>query len=181
MKESVYLIGCRAVGKSSVGAALARGIGYTFLDTDDLIVEKTGASVQCIVAEEGWPGFRKFEKQVLAELTGRKQLVVATGGGAILHREIWPELKNEAKVIWLTADIETLCRRLEKDHGPDSQRPSLTGKGICQELKDVLLERTPYYRETADYIVDSGELTPAMAVTAIKNYLEQNRPVEEKE
>ena len=168
MEESVYLIGCRAVGKSSIGIALARRLGYEFLDSDVQVVEKTGASIAIIVAEEGWDGFRKYEQQVLSELLGRKRTVVATGGGAVLHREIWSRLKQEGRVVWLTADTDILCKRLLKDARSESQRPSLTGKDICQELRDVLVERRPYYQETADCTVDCSTLTLAEAVNSVE-------------
>lgn len=167
MTKCVYLVGCRAVGKSSIGVALARRLGFGFLDTDAMVVEKTGASVAIIVSEEGWAGFRKYEKQVLSELIGQERMVVATGGGAILHREIWQELKREGQVVWLTADIDVLCKRLERDRYTLSQRPSLTGKDICHELSDILKERSPHYLETADCIVDSGKLTIVEAVDSI--------------
>ena len=168
MKNCVYLIGCRAVGKSSIGAELARRLGYDFLDTDTLIVEKGKVSVATIVAEEGWQGFRKREKEVLLQLKGRNRCVVATGGGAILHRRIWQELKREGEVVWLTADLATLCERLRMDSSSAALRPSLTGKDTCRELAEVLATRTPLYRETADFIVDTGKLTVVDVVRVIE-------------
>ena len=168
MKECIYLIGCRAVGKSCVGAELARRLGYDFLDTDTMIVKKTGVSVASMVAEKGWQGFRKVESEVLSELGGRRSCVIATGGGAILHRELWGELKKQGLVVWLQADQEILCDRLRRDQNSETLRPSLTGKDICQELSDVLRERKPLYLETADLAVDTGKLTVAEAVHAIE-------------
>jgi len=168
MKDCVYLIGCRAVGKSSIGMELAKRLGYEFLDTDTLIVGKKKASVATIVAEEGWQGFRKVENEVLSELRDRNHCVVATGGGAILHRDIWLELKKQGQVIWLTADLEILCERLRLDLYSETLRPSLTGKDICQELGDILIERKPLYRETADIVVDTGKMTVTEAVHFIE-------------
>ena len=167
MKNCVYLIGCRAVGKSSIGVELAKRLGYDFLDTDTLIVEKSKTSVATIVAEEGWQGFRKLEKEVLLQLKGYNHCVVATGGGAILHRSTWQHLKGQGEVVWLTADPEILCERLRMDNSSAALRPSLTGKDTCQELAEVLATRTPLYRETADFIVDTGKLTVGEAVRAI--------------
>lgn len=168
MKESVYLIGGRAVGKSSIGVKLARKLGYRFLDTDTLITDACGCSVADIVDREGWQAFRACEKQALLQLITEKSCVVATGGGAILHRELWLELKKQGKVVWLKADSAILCERIAGDHHSAVQRPSLTGKDICQELEDVLEERNPLYRETADYIIDSGKMTIDEAVQAIE-------------
>ena len=167
MKESVYLIGGRAVGKSSIGVKLAKKLGYKFLDTDTLITDECGCSVAEIVSNEGWQAFRDYEKRVLLQLILKKSCVVATGGGAILHRRLWQELKKQAEVVWLKADPATLCARIAGDHHSAVQRPSLTGKDIYQELEYVLAERNPLYLETADYIIDTAKLTIDEAVQAI--------------
>ena len=171
MKESVYLIGCRAVGKSSIGKELARGLAWKFLDTDSLITDKFGQTVAEIVAADGWPKFREAEQEVLQELQNEKKCVVATGGGAILHTEVWPELKKQGNVIWLTADLATLCARIRGDVQSASLRPSLTGKDIYQELEDVLIERSPLYEAFADCIIDTGVLNMEQAVLEITNYV----------
>ena len=167
MKESVYLIGGRAVGKSSIGVKLAKKLGYEFLDTDTLITDECGCSVAEIVSREGWEAFREYEKRTLRQLILKKSCVVATGGGAILHRELWRDLKKKAKVVWLTADPTILCTRIAGDQYSAVQRPSLTGRDICQELEDVLSERNPLYRETADCIIDTAKMTIDEAVQAI--------------
>ncbi|MBU0946836.1 MAG: shikimate kinase AroL [Proteobacteria bacterium] len=174
MNNCVYLIGCRAVGKSSIGLELAKRIGYDFLDTDTLIVAKKKSSVATIVKEEGWQGFRKLENEVLSELRFRQHCVVATGGGAILHRKIWQELKKLGQVVWLTAELAILCDRLRMDRNSESLRPSLTGKDICQELAEVLVKRNPLYRELADIVVDTGLLTVAEAVHCIEKQIRES-------
>jgi shikimate kinase len=171
MKNCVYLIGCRAVGKSSIGVELAKRIGYDFLDTDALIVAKKNSTVATIVAEDGWQGFRKLESEVLSELSGRQHCVVATGGGAILHPEIWQELKKQGQVVWLHADHAILCDRLRMDRNSEALRPSLTGKDICQELGEVLAKRNPLYSELADIVVDTGILTVVEAVHCIERQI----------
>jgi shikimate kinase len=167
MKESVYLIGGRAVGKSSIGVKLAQRLGYEFLDTDTLITDECGCSVAEIVSREGWQAFRDYEKRALRKLITQEYCVVATGGGAILHRDLWLELKKQGTVVWLKADPAILCERIAGDQFSAVQRPSLTGKDICQEMEDVLKERTPLYRETADCIIDSGKITIDEAVQEI--------------
>ena len=171
MKESVYLIGCRAVGKSSIGKALANKLSYVYLDTDTMITDSQGKNVAEIVAADGWSHFRENEKEVLRQLVDRDHCVVATGGGAILHTELWPPLKKQGTVIWLTASLETLCKRIQADTQTDTLRPSLTGGDICQELEVVLNERSPLYETAADFIVDTGILDVGGAVTEIENYL----------
>jgi len=167
MKENVYLIGGRAVGKSSVGVKLAESMGYQFFDTDTMIVDASGSSIATIVSRGGWQSFREYEKQVLQSLLSQEASVVATGGGAILHREQWSELKQHGKVFWLMADYALLCKRIKGDCSSAAQRPSITGKDVCQELDVVLEERNPLYRETADYIIDSGKMTIDEVVESI--------------
>lgn len=168
MKKSVYLIGGRAVGKSSIGLELALGLGCEFLDTDSLITRQCGRSVADIVTHQGWDAFREHERQVLQGLVGREGCVVATGGGAILHREIWPQLKKRGKVVWLTADFEICRARISGDCQSTGLRPSLTGKDICQELQEIMRERDPLYREMADCKIDSGAMMVSEVVQAIR-------------
>jgi shikimate kinase len=85
--------------------------------------------------------------------------VVATGGGAILHQHLWPGLKESGFVVWLTADLDVLCQRILADHASATLRPSLTGKGVCEEIREVLAVRDPLYRKVADIIVDTGRLS----------------------
>jgi shikimate kinase len=95
--------------------------------------------------------------------------VIATGGGAILHRHLWPELKEHGHVVWLTADPDIICQRIGTDSATDTQRPSLTGKDVCAEVREILAVREPMYRETADIIVDTGRLSVPEILEKITN------------
>ncbi len=172
MKENVYLIGCRAVGKSSIGKILAQRLAYVYLDTDTMITENHGQSVAEIVEEGGWQQFREYEKEVLQELQSWHQCVVATGGGAIVHSEVWPQLKKQGSVIWLTAGLDVLFSRIRSDQQTDALRPSLTGKDVCQELEDILAERSSLYKAAADYTIDTGVMDIASAVSEIEDFLQ---------
>ena len=174
MKDCVYLIGGRAVGKSSIGLKLAARLGYEFLDTDTLVTKEQCCSVKEIVERGGWQAFRKFEKQALEQLAGKKACVVATGGGAILHRDVWGKLKKHGIVVWLTADLPVLCDRIAGDGQSDALRPSLTGKNVCQELEEVLRERNPLYSETADCVVDTGSVSVSDGVYVIEQALRRS-------
>jgi len=157
MKEIVFLIGFRAVGKTTIGKKLAERLGFAFLDTDALICEKKGATVNVIVQAEGWDGFRRCEQEILQGLETCSRCVIATGGGAILHQHLWSVLKECGFVVWLTADPDVICQRIKADSITDVQRPSLTGKSVCAEIREILAIREPLYREAADLIVDSGK------------------------
>ena len=119
----IALVGPRGSGKSSVGPALARLLGWTFLDADAELEARAGLSIRAIFEAEGETGFRRRESEILAELCLLPRHVLATGGGVILRPENRALLRRCARVVWLTADVETLSRRLGQDalsreHGP---------------------------------------------------------------
>jgi shikimate kinase len=165
MNGLIILIGFRGTGKTTVGELLAQRCGCSFVDTDQRICQIKGASVTTIVQREGWEGFRRCEEEVLRDLADATGGVVATGGGAVLHRQVWPELKKNATIVWLTADTSILMQRIGRD-APDN-RPSLSGKGIVEEMIQVLEEREPLYRQLADFSVDTGRLPAVEAVDYI--------------
>jgi shikimate kinase len=170
-ERNIILTGYRATGKSAVGRLLAQRLGRTFLDTDRLIEERQGCTIKELVAAHGWPYFREVENKLLDELAGGTGLVIATGGGAILHRQAWAALRASGLVVWLTADRETICRRLEADGVTEVQRPSLTGQGIDKEVAGVLAEREPLYREGSDLAIDTACRSPEEVAREIEGAL----------
>lgn len=158
MQKQIILIGYRATGKTSVGKSLAAALCIPFFDMDHELEKRCGRSIAELVAARGWPHFRALEKELLVEIIGRDDQVVSTGGGAILHQDIWPRLKESSVVVWLTADHETICRRLMGDTQTSSQRPALTEGNLYSEIASVLQEREPLYRAGAHFSVDTGEL-----------------------
>ncbi len=165
MNGLIILIGFRGTGKTTVGELLAQRCGCAFVDTDQRICQMKGASVTTIVQREGWEGFRRCEEEVLRELAGVTGSVVATGGGAVLHRQVWPELRKNATIVWLTADTNVLMQRIGED--ASDNRPSLSGKGVVEEMTQILEEREPLYRELAHFSVDTGRLPAVEAVDFI--------------
>lgn len=155
-KSKIILTGYRATGKTSVGRAVAERLGFDFLDTDNEIEKKQGQTIQEMVSRYGWDFFRRAEKDCLATLCRRSNLVVAPGGGAILHGEIWRALKEVSLVVWLRADVETICRRLGRDGCSASQRPALTDSTMLAEVETVLGQRTPLYERGSHYTVDAS-------------------------
>ncbi len=147
---NIVLIGYRGTGKSTVGKRLAARLGRDCLSTDAEIVTRAKRTIPEIVAQEGWEYFRDLESAVCRDLAGRDQLVLDTGGGAILRPQNVEALKKSGKLFWLTASVETIAKRI----GGDNQRPSLTGtKSFVEEIQDVLREREPKYRAAADHII----------------------------
>jgi len=151
---NIVLIGYRGSGKSTVGRLLAARLGRELVSTDAEIVKRAQRAIPEIVAQEGWEYFRDLESDICRELVSRDQLVIDTGGGAILRAQNVEALKKNGTVFWLTASVETIAKRI----GGDNQRPSLTGtKSFVDEIQDVLRERAPTYQAAADHIIATDD------------------------
>jgi shikimate kinase len=145
---NIVLMGYRGTGKSTVGRLLAARLGRELVSTDAEIIKRAQHSIPEIVAKKGWEHFRDLESDICREFAGRDQLVIDTGGGAILREQNVEALKKNGTVFWLTASVETIAKRI----GSNNQRPSLTGtKSFVDEIQDVLRERTPKYQAAADH------------------------------
>ncbi len=161
---NIVLIGYRGTGKSTVGKRLAARLGRECLSTAAEIVARAKRTIPEIVAQEGWEHFRDLESAVCRDFSGRDQLVIDTGGGAILRPQNVEALKKSGALAWLTASVETIAKRI----GGDNQRPSLTGtKSFVEEVQDVLREREPKYRAAADYVLATDGRTVDQLVEAL--------------
>lgn len=145
----ITLIGSRGTGKSTVAPGLASRLGWDWVDADRELERRAGRSIREIFAAEGEPAFRTLERQVLVDLLQRSRLVLAAGGGAILNPDTRKEFPQAGPVIWLQASAETLAARLSADPTTSSQRPALTSAGGLEEIRLLLQQREPFYREAA--------------------------------
>ncbi|OTQ70861.1 shikimate kinase II [Gilliamella apis] len=152
MKKTIFLVGARAAGKTTMGKILANKLSFSFIDTDCHLLETTQKTVAEIVEKEGWEGFRTRESQVLIE-TAKPNRVIATGGGMVLAEQNRQFMKQYGTVIFLSAPAATLAARLMKDPNV-AQRPSLTGMSISDEMEKVLAERLPLYHDAAHHVVN---------------------------
>ncbi|MFZ1871806.1 shikimate kinase AroL [Serratia sp. D1N4] len=164
MTQTIFMVGARGAGKTTVGSALAQALGYQFIDTDLFMQQAAHMSVAEMVAQEGWLGFRRRETLALQEVT-QPSTLVATGGGAILAEENRRFMRQHGTVIYLRAPASVLARRLE-EYPEDAQRPTLTGRPIAEEMLEVLAAREALYQEAAHYVMD-GTLPPAQVVEQI--------------
>lgn len=139
-------------GKTTIGRLLAKQLGMAFYDTDHEIERKTGVKIPLIFELEGEAGFRKRETAILEELTQLENIVLATGGGAVLLPENRTLLKNNGKVVYLRANVHDLWLRTRYD----KTRPLLQGGNIKQKLEKLYIQRDPIYTALADCIVDTG-------------------------
>ena len=167
----VILTGFRATGKSLVGLLLADLLGYRFIDTDEELVTNIQCSVATFVREHGWSRFRDLEKKLLTRLAWMNHVVIATGGGAVLHSQEWQDLRKESLVIWLQADAKTIRDRLRTDAASHTQRPSLTGGGKFEEVEVILAERESSYRKGSDIAIDTTDKSPEEIAILIKQHI----------
>ena len=97
---------------------------------------------------------------MLYELAHRSHIVIATGGGAVMHETAWKKLRQNALAVWLTADVKTICQRLAADSDNDDQRPALTEMGTMNEIAMVLSERQPLYKKSSDLTINTEGKAP---------------------
>lgn len=145
---NLYLVGMMGCGKSTTGRALAKQLGYGFIDTDDLITQLTGKAITDIFAESGEAHFRQVESKVLSEVAAHTKLVVATGGGIVLEKKNWSFLRH-GLVVWLDVEAEQLWQRLQADQS----RPLLQKPNPQQVLEVLLTQRRPLYRQADAHIL----------------------------
>ncbi|HGX92666.1 MAG TPA: shikimate kinase AroK [Candidatus Tenderia sp.] len=149
---NVYLVGPMGSGKTTIGRQLAKVLRVEFIDSDHEIEARTGATIPWIFDIEGEEGFRKREKMVIEDLTRRKGVVLATGGGVVLAPENRGCLQHGGIVVYLRASLDELFERTAKD----KNRPLLQTEDPKAKLGAILQEREPLYLEVADLVVDTG-------------------------
>ena len=139
-------------GKSTVGRHLAAELGKTFHDTDHEIERRTGVRISLIFEIEGEAGFRAREAQVVDQLTQISNVVLATGGGAVLDADNRKHLAGRGVVVYLHGQPEELWQRTRHD----KSRPLLQNADPLEKLNCLYLQRDSLYRAIADIIVDTG-------------------------
>ena len=139
-------------GKTTVGRQLAKRLGKTFCDADREIEARTGVSVAVIFDIEGESGFRKRETEILEQLTLLEDIVLATGGGAVLDPRNREYLKDRGFVIYLHAVPPILWQRTRAD----KSRPLLQDADPRQRLEALYTARDPLYRDVADLVIETG-------------------------
>ena len=160
---NIFLVGMMGSGKTTLGRALAHRLDMEFVDTDRVLVERTGVPVATIFEIEGEEGFRRRESAVLAEVAGREGVVVATGGGAVLSAENREFMRAHGTVVYLRARLDGLWERTRHD----ATRPLLQTPDPRATLAAILAVREPLYREVAHVTVDTGAQSASTLVTRV--------------
>jgi shikimate kinase len=150
-KNNIFLIGPMGSGKTAVGRYLARLLQRPFIDSDHEIEHRTGADIALIFEREGEAGFRRREREVIAELTARTDIVLATGGGAVLAEETRAILMQRGWVAYLETSVAQQVERA----GRTTHRPLLRGADPWERLEELMKIREPLYRATADFVLST--------------------------
>ena len=167
-KTNIFLVGMMGAGKTTIGRALAQKLRRPFVDTDRILVERTGVPIATIFEIEGEAGFRRRESAVLAEIAREPGRVVATGGGIVLDPANRETMREHGTVLYLRARIDSLWERLRHD----TTRPLLATPQPREKLAQLLEQRDPLYREAAHLVVDTGPQSAANLVNRIVAALE---------
>ena len=139
-------------GKSTVGRHLARQLSLRFIDSDVEIEKQIGMSIRDFFAAQGESAFRDVEQEVLDELSKRSDVLIATGGGAVLRPSNRDALHSRSHVFYLRNSPEELFRRLRHD----TQRPLLQVADPLGRLRELYRERDPLYRRTAHFVIEAA-------------------------
>ncbi len=149
---NIYLVGLMGAGKTSVGKLLAKRLSRQFHDSDHEIEARTGVRIPVIFEIEGEAGFRQRESAVIDELTQAEDIVLATGGGAVLDPRNRELLHSRGTVVYLRASVDELYNRTRRDRN----RPLLQTADPRGRLAELMKVRDPLYREVAHVVVDTG-------------------------
>ena len=169
---SIFLVGLMGAGKTSVGRLLAKRFGKTFYDCDQEIERRTGVKIPVIFEIEGEAGFRAREATVLKELAGLNDIVLATGGGAVLREDNRQVLKNNGTVVYLRASLDDLWQRTRHDRN----RPLLRTPDPRAKLEELFAQRDPLYREIAAVIMDTGNQSLGNLASRLEQRLRERAP-----
>ena len=168
--SKLFLIGPMGAGKTSVGKQLAKALKRDFFDSDKEIEDRTGVNIPTIFDIEGESGFRHREQQVIDELTQHDNIILATGGGAVLNKDNQKALQSRGIVFYLSASIGQLYQRTHRDRN----RPLLQTDNPKQKITELVEIRDPIYRSIADFVIDTDGQSVRKVVDDILRCLEEH-------
>ncbi|MFT4562747.1 MAG: shikimate kinase [Gammaproteobacteria bacterium] len=160
----IFLVGPMGAGKTTIGRRIAKSLRKNFVDADQELEQRTGASVALIFDVEGEAGFREREKRVIEELTQLNDVVLATGGGAVLDPDNRTALSKRGFVIYLHALVEELVERTRRD----ASRPLLNTDDPIGKMREIMVQRDSLYRSIADLVIDTGKVSLTEVVKEIR-------------
>ncbi|MFH0838563.1 MAG: shikimate kinase [Candidatus Omnitrophota bacterium] len=151
--KNVVLFGFMGTGKSVVGREVAGRLKYQFVDTDELIEKSEDTTINAIFKRFGESYFREREKEAVNKLKDIENIVIATGGGAVLFQENIDNLKKKGVLIYLTATPHVIYKRLQQMN----DRPLLNVDNPEEKINMLLKFREPFYKKVT-YTIDTSDL-----------------------
>jgi shikimate kinase len=152
-KRNIFLVGPMGAGKSTIGRQLAQELHLEFVDSDAEIERRTGADIAWVFDVEGEEGFRVREEKIISELTENQGIVLATGGGSVINKEVRNKLSARGFVVYLETTIDKQVARTQKD----KKRPLLQNNNPREVLENLAQARNPLYEEVADLVVKTDD------------------------
>lgn len=167
LSGNIFLVGMMGAGKTTVGKILARQLGKTFVDSDEEIQKSTGVTIPHIFDIEGEPGFRQREANIIQDLVKRTNIVLATGGGAVLTEQGKTALSGNGIVVYLKSSVHDLWLRTRHDRN----RPLLQTADPYARLKELHQQRDPLYTQVADLVMATGKQSAQSLVVHLQQEL----------
>jgi shikimate kinase len=171
MKTNIALIGFMGVGKTAVGEALAKKLNRKFAELDLLIEQKAGKSIPEIFQQDGEIAFRELEIEVTKEVAKGKNLIIACGGGVVLNKINIDRLREESRIVYLTASPRVILKRILND---GEGRPLLSTTNKAKEIQEILKFRKPFYERAADITINTSKLDINAVVEQIISRLKED-------
>ena len=153
--KNIVLIGLMGSGKSSTGLVLAKMLKRQVFSTDQMIERRQGKTITQIFEEKGESFFRELEREIVKELSAKKEIIIDCGGGIFINEENRNDLKQNGMVIYLSGSVETLYNRIKSR----THRPLLQVENPKKKLEELLNEREKFYKE-ADLTIKTDGKTP---------------------
>lgn len=166
---TVILTGFMGTGKSTIGRIVAKKLGFKFVDSDNLIEAKAEKSIKNIFEEDGEESFRLMESEIIESIT-EDNIVLSTGGGAVISESNRNHMKNLGLVVTLTAKVDDIVSRVVRN----DERPLLKGEDLKELVTDKLNKRKAFYDE-ADLTVDTSLASAVESADFIIKFLENNK------
>jgi len=170
--SNLVLVGPMGAGKSTIGRLLAKSLDKTFKDSDQEIEQRSGVDIPWIFDQEGEQGFRARESAMLAELCAQDNLVLATGGGAILTAENRALLQKSGFIVYLRIPVAEQLKRTAQNRC----RPLLNQGNPEQVLEQLMRIRDPLYRQIAHLTIETDSGIPQQTAQDILFYLQRHCP-----
>ncbi len=170
MKTGIALIGFMGTGKTAVGRVLAKKLGKEFIELDAVIEKKAGKPIPEIFRQDGEIYFRELEIEAVREISGKKNLVIACGGGIVLNKINIDRLQRECVIVCLKASPAVILKRTSEDKGG---RPLLAVADRKRQIEELLKYRRPYYERAAEITINTSRVSIAAVAEKIIGTLKE--------